>query len=103
MFTPALKPLARIAITFAIVWFYQGLTTAYFDGLVQVVVVVLLAVPTWIVVGRALFPARRDDGGSLFGGRSGRAEEPGRTDESGGTDESGRTAGSDESDRSGRF
>ena len=67
MFRPALKPLARIALTFAIVWFYQGLTSAYLDGALQVAVVILLAIPTWIVVGRAVFPADRDGGLPLVG------------------------------------
>lgn len=80
MLQPALKPLARIAITFAIVWFYQGLTTGYLDGLPQVAVVVLLAIPTWIVVGRVLFLPGNADGDPLFGDGSGESEKSDRPD-----------------------
>ncbi|MFB6127901.1 MAG: hypothetical protein ABEJ79_11490 [Halolamina sp.] len=57
---PALKPLVRIALTFAVVWFYHALTTGLVGGTLQVVVVVALAVPTWVVLGRVLFPADGD-------------------------------------------
>lgn len=69
MFGLALKPLIRLALTFAIVWFYQGLTTGFVDGIVQVLVVAALAIPTYIVVARSLFP-RDGDGGRFerFGG-----------------------------------
>lgn len=60
MFTPALKPLVRIALTFAIVWFYQGLTSSFVSGWAQLLVVIVLAIPTWIVVTRALFPSEGD-------------------------------------------
>ncbi|WP_458209248.1 hypothetical protein [Haladaptatus sp. NG-SE-30] len=53
----ALKPLIRLAITFALVWFYLGLTSGFLDGWVQVLVTVTLAIPTWLVISRALFPA----------------------------------------------
>ncbi len=62
MIQPALKPLIRIALTFAIVWFYFALTTGLVGGLLQVVVVVLLSIPTWVVLGRILFPT---DGSGL--------------------------------------
>lgn len=63
MIQPALKPLVRIALTFAIVWFYHALTTGLLAGVVQVVVVILLAVPTWVLLGRVLFP--QDGPGAL--------------------------------------
>ncbi|MFB6219859.1 MAG: hypothetical protein ABEH90_00345 [Halolamina sp.] len=60
----ALAPIARLLITFAIVWFYHALTTPFVpSGWVQVAVVVVLGIPTWILVGRNLFPA---DGDSPF-------------------------------------
>ncbi|WP_435152516.1 hypothetical protein [Haladaptatus sp. DFWS20] len=52
----ALKPLLRLGLTFAIVWFYLGLTGAWFDGWVRVLVTIVLGIPTWLVVSRALFP-----------------------------------------------
>jgi len=52
----ALKPLVRLALTFAIVWFYNGLTAAYLSGYVRLFAVIALSVPTWLVVGRLLFP-----------------------------------------------
>lgn len=54
---PAIKPLVRIALTFAIVWFYHALTASFLSGTIHVAVVVVLSIPTWIVVGRLLFPA----------------------------------------------
>ena len=64
---PALKPLIRIALTFAVVWFYHALTTGVVGGPLQVVAVVALAVPTWVALGRALFPADDDRGPGLPG------------------------------------
>jgi hypothetical protein len=53
----ALEPIIRILVTFAIVWFYHALTTPFVpSGLVQFAVVVVLAIPTWIVVSRTLLP-----------------------------------------------
>lgn len=58
----ALAPIARLLVTFAIVWFYYALTTPFVpSGWLQTVVIVVLAIPTWVLVGRLLFPA---DGGS---------------------------------------
>lgn len=51
----AFKPLLRIVITFALVWFYHALATPYVGGWPRVAVVVVLAVPTWVVVSRVLF------------------------------------------------
>jgi hypothetical protein len=56
----ALKPLVRLALTFAIVWFYNGLTAAYLSGYAQLFAVIALSVPTWILVGRLLFPKEGD-------------------------------------------
>lgn len=54
----AFTPIARLLITFAIVWFYHALTTPFVpSGWPQVVVVILLGIPTWLLVGRYLFPA----------------------------------------------
>lgn len=57
---PALKPLVRIGLTFAVVWFYHALTASFLSGWSRTAVVVLLAIPTWVVLVRLLFPA--DDG-----------------------------------------
>ncbi|WP_458188452.1 hypothetical protein [Haladaptatus sp. NG-WS-4] len=59
--TFALKPILRLAITFALVWFYLGLTSGFVDGWVQVVLTVALAIPSWLVVSRALFPVDGPD------------------------------------------
>jgi len=53
---PAIKPLVRLGLTLAIVWFYNGLLAAYLSGWPRVAAVVVLAVPTWLVVARAVFP-----------------------------------------------
>ncbi|EFW91466.1 hypothetical protein ZOD2009_13901 [Haladaptatus paucihalophilus DX253] len=58
----ALKPLIRLAITFAIVWFYSALLTPLDAGL-RFIAIVVLAIPTWLVVSRALFA---DDDWSPF-------------------------------------
>lgn len=50
-------------MTFAIVWFYHSLTSAYLSGGLQIAAVVVLAIPTWLVLSRTLFP--RDDDGFL--------------------------------------
>ena len=65
---PAIKPLVRLGLTLVIVWFYDALLAAYLSGWSRVVVVVLLAIPTWVVVARAVFPVDDDDG-ELFGFR----------------------------------
>ncbi|WP_266075766.1 hypothetical protein [Haladaptatus caseinilyticus] len=57
----ALKPLLRLGLTFAIVWFYLGLTGTWFDGWPRVLVTIALGIPTWLVVSRALFPASDSD------------------------------------------
>jgi len=62
----ALAPIARLLVTFGIVWFYHALTTPFVpSGWPQVAVVIVLAIPTWVLVGRYLFPA---DGDSPFPG-----------------------------------
>lgn len=50
-------PVLRLAFTFAIVWFYVALTAGFVSGVAQAAVVVALAVPTWLVLSRLLFPA----------------------------------------------
>lgn len=63
----ALAPIARLLITFAIVWFYHALTTPFVpSGWPQTAVLIVLGIPTWILIGRYLFPA---DGESPFPGR----------------------------------
>ena len=63
----ALTPILRLLVTFAIVWFYHALTTPFVpSGWVQIAVVIALGIPTWLVVGRFLFPA---DGGSPLPGQ----------------------------------
>lgn len=57
---PAIKPLIRLGLTLAIVWFYDGLLAMYLSGWSRVAVVVLLAIPTWVVVARAVFPPESD-------------------------------------------
>lgn len=59
---PAIKPLVRLALTFAIVWFYHALLSGFLSGWVLVVAVISLAIPTWLLVSRALFPANVDQG-----------------------------------------
>lgn len=59
---PALKPLLRLLLTFAIVWFYDALLASSLAGWGRVVAVVVLAIPTWVVVARFVFPP---DGGLL--------------------------------------
>jgi hypothetical protein len=62
----ALAPILRLLITFAIVWFYHALTAPFVpSGWPRVGVVVALAIPTWLVVSRYLFPA---EGGSPLPG-----------------------------------
>ena len=56
----AIKPLVRLGLTLAIVWFYNGLLAGFLSGWPRVAVVVLLAIPTWVVVARAVFPADSD-------------------------------------------
>jgi len=58
----ALKPMIRLALTFAIVWFYSALLTPL-DAWVRFLAIVVLAIPTWLVVSRALFT---DDDWSPF-------------------------------------
>jgi hypothetical protein len=60
---PAIKPLVRLGLTLVVVWFYDALLSAYLSGWPRVAAVVLLAIPTWLVIARAVFPA--DDGGPL--------------------------------------
>ena len=63
----ALTPIARLLVTFGIVWFYNALTKSFVpSGWSQVIVVITLAIPTWLLVGRYLFPA---DGDSPLPGR----------------------------------
>lgn len=63
----ALTPIARLLLTFAIVWFYHALTAPFVPaGWVHIAVVVALGIPTWLVVSRYLFPA---DGDSPLPGR----------------------------------
>ena len=50
----ALKPLIRLALTFAIVWFYSVLL-APLDAEIRFLAIVVLAIPTWLVVSRSLF------------------------------------------------
>jgi hypothetical protein len=60
----ALAPIARLLVTFAIVWFYNALTTPFVpSGWPQTAVLIALGIPTWLLVGRFLFPA---DGESPF-------------------------------------
>jgi hypothetical protein len=59
----SVKPLVRLGLTFAIVWFYHALLGSFLAGWPRTLAVVALAVPTWIVVSRMLFPA--DDDGLL--------------------------------------
>lgn len=57
----ALAPIARLLVTFGIVWFYHGLTTPFVpSGWPQAAVVIALGIPTWVLVGRYLFPADGD-------------------------------------------
>ncbi|ELZ65653.1 hypothetical protein C457_15977 [Haloferax prahovense DSM 18310] len=56
----AVKPMLRIVLTFAIVWFYRGLLPPL-SPVVSTVALVVLAVPTWVVVSRLLF----NPGGAL--------------------------------------
>ncbi|MFH5800778.1 hypothetical protein [Haladaptatus sp. CMAA 1911] len=58
----ALKPMIRLVLTFAIVWFYSALLTPLDSG-VRFLAIVVLAIPTWLVVSRALFT---DDDRSPF-------------------------------------
>ncbi len=58
----ALKPMVRLALTFAIVWFYSALLTPL-DAWVRFPAIVVLAIPTWLVVSRMLFT---DDDRSPF-------------------------------------
>jgi hypothetical protein len=60
MVTPALKPLLRLGLAFAVVWFYQALTSSFVSGMTQLALVVLLSVATWLVVARAVFPVNGD-------------------------------------------
>ncbi|AEN05027.1 hypothetical protein [Halolamina sp.] len=63
----ALAPIARLLVTFGIVWFYHALTTSFVpSGWPQAAVVIALGIPTWLLVGRYLFPA---EGDSPFPGR----------------------------------
>ena len=63
----ALTPIARLLVTFGIVWFYNALTKPFVpSGWPQVIVVIALAIPTWLLVSRYLFPA---DGDSPLPGR----------------------------------
>lgn len=50
----AVKPMLRIALTFAIVWFYSALLPPL-SPLVRMLVLILLAIPTWVVLSRLLF------------------------------------------------
>ena len=69
MLTPAVKPLVRIALVFAIVWVYDAVTTGLVAGWQQVAVVVLLAIPTWVIVSRVVFATGDDDWPRLPGRR----------------------------------
>lgn len=55
---PAIKPLMRLILTFAIVWFYFVLTASFVTGVIHVTVVIGLSIPTWLVVSRMLFPVK---------------------------------------------
>lgn len=58
----AFEPIVRIFVTFAIVWFYHALTVPFVpSGLVHFGIVVLLAIPTWVVVSRTLLPVDGTD------------------------------------------
>jgi len=53
----AITPILRLLLTFAIAWFYHALTAPFVpSGVVHIVVVVALGIPTWLLVGRYLFP-----------------------------------------------
>ena len=69
MLTPAVKPLVRIALAFAIVWVYDAVTTGLVAGWQQVAIIVLLAIPTWVVVSRVVFTTGDDDWPRLPGRR----------------------------------
>ncbi|KAB1187487.1 hypothetical protein Hfx1149_05355 [Haloferax sp. CBA1149] len=56
----AVKPMLRIALTFAIVWFYRGLLPPL-SPLVSTLVLIALGIPTWILLSRFLF----NTGGAL--------------------------------------
>lgn len=45
-------PLIRLGLTAAIVWFYYGLTSGITSNWLQFGVVIVLAIPTWIVVAK---------------------------------------------------
>lgn len=59
------RAVIKLALTYPLVWGYQQAAAPYLDGLVRLAVVVTLAVLTWIVISRLLFPvvtATRDSG-----------------------------------------
>ena len=47
----------KLVLTYPIVWGYQQAAAPYLDGLVRLGVVLLLAVLTWVLLNRTLFPA----------------------------------------------
>lgn len=55
-----LKPLIRIGLAFLLVWFYHGMTSGIFSGVLRLGVVVALAFGTWILIMRIFFPASTD-------------------------------------------
>lgn len=58
---PAIKPLIRLTLTFAIVWFYFALTASFVTGAGHVAVVIGLSIPTWLVVSRMLFQVKGEE------------------------------------------
>lgn len=53
------RAVIKLALTYPLVWGYQQAFAPYLDGVTRLAVVVALAVLTWVLLSRLLFPAVR--------------------------------------------
>lgn len=53
------RAVIKLALTYPLVWGYQQAAAPYLDGLTRLAVVITLAILTWVLLGKLLFPAVR--------------------------------------------
>jgi hypothetical protein len=54
MYRELMPTLAQIAITYIIVWYLHGLAAQFLSGWTRTLVVIVVAIPVWLLVNRLL-------------------------------------------------
>ncbi len=55
-----LQAVIKLVLTYPLAWGYHQASAPYLDGLPRLAVVIILAILTWILLSRLLFPAVTD-------------------------------------------